>query len=197
MAEHKNVQEALLAAQRVIVPPTKSANNPHFKSKYAPLDAIVEAVRIPLLEAGVTLTWQHEVSDGRDYCTTVLTHAASGTETRTPVPVLVTAPGPQPWKSAVTYAKRIGLESAVGVAPEDDDDSNAAQSSRPPKAASAQPTMPAHVVLMAAAWKRAIAGGKTSNQLIDLLGTFGATNLREVPVDQADDVIRALNEAAK
>ena len=61
---------------------------------------------------------------------------------------------------------------------------------------SERPTMPAHVVLIGAAWKGAMQRGVKSPVLYELLGTFGATNLREVPEDQADAVIKALSEVS-
>ena len=57
---------------------------------------------------------------------TVLAHGESETMIECDVPLIVSKNDMQGMKSATTYAKRIGLESVTGVAPEDDDGNEAA-----------------------------------------------------------------------
>jgi hypothetical protein len=61
-----------------------------------------------------------------------LVHGASGTEISCDVPLIINKNDMQGMKSATTYAKRIGLESLTGIAPEDDDGNAAAKAA--PKA---------------------------------------------------------------
>jgi hypothetical protein len=72
---------------------------------------------------------------------TVFHHAESGTELFCDVPLIVNKNDMQGMKSATTYAKRIGLESLSGIAPEDDD-GNAAASAPPQKQERAAPAKP-------------------------------------------------------
>jgi hypothetical protein len=63
---------------------------------------------------------------------TTLTHGSSETEISCGVPLIVSKNDMQGMKSATTYAKRIGVESLTGIAPEDDDGNAAAKAPPPP-----------------------------------------------------------------
>jgi hypothetical protein len=127
MTEHKNIYAALCAAQSEFGKVTKGATNPAFKSKYADL-ADVAGVIIPTMNAhGCAVL--HYVVDGA--MRTEFVHAASETKVTCDVPLIVDRQNMQGMKSATTYAKRIGLESLSGIAPEDDDGNAAAKA--PPK----------------------------------------------------------------
>jgi len=122
MSAHKNVFTALTAAQGEMGPLVKGAVNPYFKSRYATLDDVVNAVRPPLNSNGLCFHFETQAGE----MVAVLTHGESETSIRCGVPLLVSKNDIQAFKSAATYAKRIGLESLSGVAPEDDDGNAAA-----------------------------------------------------------------------
>lgn len=125
-AAHKNVYVALCAAQMEMGPLVKGSVNPAFKSKYADLADLVQAVREPLANNG--LAYFHTmVSEPISAMRTVLVHGDSDTRIECDVPLIVSKNDMQGMKSATTYAKRIGLESVTGVAPEDDDGNAAAK----------------------------------------------------------------------
>jgi hypothetical protein len=123
MTEHKNVYVALMAAQAEMGPLIKGEKNPHFKKMYAGLNDVVQAVRAPLNSNG--LAFFHQLVEG-NVMRTVLAHGESETMIECDVPLIVSKNDMQGMKSATTYAKRIGLESVTGVAPEDDDGNDAA-----------------------------------------------------------------------
>lgn len=132
--QHKNVFMALAAAQLEMEPVLKGAINPAFKGEgkpkgtaYADLSDVVEAVRGPLNKHG--MAYFHQIIDGV-LMRTSLVHGESETRIDCDVPLLVDRQNMQGMKSATTYAKRIGLESVTGVAPEDDD-GNAAAAAAP------------------------------------------------------------------
>ena len=127
MNAHKNVFTALTAAQGEMGPLVKGAVNPHFKSRYATLDDVVNAVRPPLNGNGICFHFETLAGE----MVAVLTHGESETSIRCGVPLLVSKNDIQAFKSAATYAKRIGLESVTGIAPADDDDGQAAAKSPP------------------------------------------------------------------
>lgn len=127
---HANVHVALAAAQSEMGALIKGETNPHFKSKYADLADVVAACREPFTRHGICFYHQTERADSEWAMVTVLTHGASGTEIRCAVPLIVQRNDMQGFKSATTYAKRIGLESVSGLAPEDDD-GNAAANAAP------------------------------------------------------------------
>lgn len=128
IAAHKNVYVALAAAQQDMGPLVKGSKNPHYKSMYADLSGLVEAVRPPLNRHG--LAFFHSIDDSN--LKTIIYHGESETSIECSVPLIVDKNNMQGYKSATTYAKRIGLESVTGIAPEDDD-GNAAASAPPPK----------------------------------------------------------------
>ena len=124
--EHKNVHVALAAAQAEMGKLIKDSVNPHFKSKYADLAAVVDAVGPALSGNGISRMQPTVLVDGQHFVRTVLTHGASDTAVECMTPLYIGRPDSQGYKSAVTYARRIGLECLTGVAPEDDDGNAAA-----------------------------------------------------------------------
>lgn len=144
-ATHKNVYVALAAAQLEFGAVTKGSVNPAFKSKYADLSNVVEAVAPALSKHGIAFVHYVDARDlgtGPEACmVTALVHGASETRMECPIPLIVSKRDMQGFKSATTYAKRIGLESVTGVAPEEDD-GNAAASAPPPRREPA-PRLPA------------------------------------------------------
>lgn len=143
MTEHRNIFVALAAAQGEFGAVVKDAINPAFKGEgkpkgtaYADLASVIAAVGPALSKHGISRHAEVR-ADGREMAT-VLVHGASETRIECVVPLIVSKNDMQGFKSATTYAKRIGLESVTGVAP-DDDDGNAAAAAAPPKAAEPPP----------------------------------------------------------
>ena len=138
MTTHKNIYEALAAAQGEFGKVTKGATNPAFKSRYADL-ADVAGVVIPTMNAhGCAVLHYMVTADGEKAMRTEFVHAATETKVACDVPLIVDKQNMQGMKSATTYAKRIGLESLSGIAPEDDD-GNAAASAPPQREAKPAP----------------------------------------------------------
>lgn len=128
-AAHPNVYAALAAAQGEMEAPTKSAQNPHFKSRYADLSEVVRVALPALSKHG--LAWFSRYDATGDGCmVSVIAHGASDTRVECPVPLLLNKRDMQGLGSAMTYARRYGLLSLTGLAPEDDD-GNAAVKSGP------------------------------------------------------------------
>lgn len=127
----KNLFKALLAAQKTMGAATKGANNPYFKSKYADYSAVLEAVKGPFNENGIVLMQPLVNQDGKNFVKTVLAHAESGEiyESLTEV-VCSKERDPQAFGSAITYARRYGLQS-LPCLPTEDDDGNAAADKTP------------------------------------------------------------------
>lgn len=133
MTEHKNIYMALAAAQAEMGSVKKGSVNPAFKSKYADLADVVAAVSPALNAQGIAFFHTATTIDGERVMRTVLAHGASGTTIECDVPLIVNKQDMQGYKSATTYAKRIGLESLSGVAPDDDDGNAAARAAPKPE----------------------------------------------------------------
>jgi hypothetical protein len=119
---------AFVKAQKAMGDLLKTSTNPHFKSKYADLAAVVEAV-LPGLHANGFGLMQPPHSDGDIVeVETILVHESGG-YIRSVLAMRPSKNDPQGVGSAVTYARRYALQSIAGIAPEDDD-GNAASGPR-------------------------------------------------------------------
>ena len=117
----KQIASALVKAQREFGPALKTSRNPHFKSKYADLSAVVEAVIDGLNNNGIALMQQtHECADGV-IVETMFIHESGEMLSAGKLHMPATKQDAQGFASALTYARRNSLMSACGIAPEDDD----------------------------------------------------------------------------
>jgi len=122
---------ALVALQSELTPVDKSADNPFFKSSYAPLPEIMKALQ-PLLSKNKLAISQFVTNlDGQSAMSTMLIHASGQVLTVPPQPLLLTKQDPQSQGSAITYARRYGVMSALGLVADEDDDGNRASHSAP------------------------------------------------------------------
>lgn len=133
MTDHKNIASALAAAQQEMEGAKKSSDNPHFRSKYADLGAVCEAVMPALNAAGIAVVQPVEQWADDLAVVTRFIHGASGETLETPMPLLLGKRDMQGLGSAITYARRYGLMALAGIAPEDDDGNAAAASGPSPK----------------------------------------------------------------
>jgi len=115
--------QALVAAMGELSNVPKTASNPYFKSKYAPLDAIVEATRPVLAKHGLAIQQQPLFMEGTAGVETTILHK-SGHSTTTTLLLPLKDQSPQGVGSAITYARRYALAAVLGLATEDDDDGN-------------------------------------------------------------------------
>ena len=117
----KQIATALVKAQRQFQPALKTSTNPHFRSKYAALDACIEAVIEALNNNGIYLLQKnYDCSDGV-MVETVFVHESGEMLECGVVHFPAVKKDPQGYASALTYARRYSLMSSCGIAPEDDD----------------------------------------------------------------------------
>lgn len=126
MTKEANIYTVLAEAQLEFGTVTKGSTNPAFKSKYADL-ADVASVVIPTLAGKGVCVLHYVVGDEAKAMRTEFVHGATQSKVYCDVPLIVNKNDMQGMKSATTYAKRIGLESLSGIAPEDDDGNDAAK----------------------------------------------------------------------
>src|SRR4051812_7968939 len=122
--ELKEFTAAFLKAQAAMRPAAKDSVNPHFKSKYADLASVIDAVRGPLHECGIVFLQPVRYGERGVEVETVLIHT-SGEWVSDTLTVPIPRNDPQSVGSAISYGKRYGLQSLCGV-PSEDDDGNAA-----------------------------------------------------------------------
>ena len=123
--EIKDLASALAKAQGQMKAAIKDQSNPFYKSRYADLASVVEAIKAPLSENGLSYTQLTDVDEGGVYVETILLHSSGQwIMGRLKMPV-AKANDPQSLGSAITYCRRYALQSLCGI-PSDDDDGNAA-----------------------------------------------------------------------
>jgi hypothetical protein len=129
-----NLAAALAKAQGLFTNPSRDRevkvtlkdNKGTYTFRYATLSAIMDMIRVPLSTNGLALSHLLGTDDQGTICETRLTHA-SGEWMSTWIPVLVSeSANAQGWGSAITYSRRYGVCTLLGIAADEDDDSNAA-----------------------------------------------------------------------
>ena len=134
----KHIAAALNKAQAEMSGAKKGANNPFFKSKYADMNSVVDAVRIPFCNNGLSYSQFPIMQDNKVGVETILMHESG--EWMSDILVLpMVKQDPQAAGSAITYAKRYALQSIAGI-PSEDDDGNAASNQKQPANQSSQNT---------------------------------------------------------
>lgn len=126
----KELATALSKAQAQIEGAKKDSANPFFKSKYADLSSVVEAIRKALADNGLAYVQISHDKDGAAAIETQILHSSGEWLSCGIVSVPVSKQDAQGFGSAMTYARRYSLSAAFGVAPEDDD-GNAAAKAKP------------------------------------------------------------------
>ncbi len=115
------VSAAFVKAQAEIEKASKDKTNPHFRSKYADLGAVVDAIKPALEKHGLAFMQKfHENPDGVAV-ETIIIHESGESFSNGVLHVPATKRDAQGYGSAATYCRRYSLQAAFGVAPEDDD----------------------------------------------------------------------------
>lgn len=121
------VSAAFVKAQAEIEKASKDKTNPHFRSKYADLGAVVDAIKPALEKHGLAFMQKfHENPDGVAV-ETIIIHESGESFSNGVLHVPATKRDAQGYGSAATYCRRYSLQAAFGVAPEDDDGNAASQ----------------------------------------------------------------------
>lgn len=130
--EHMNTSEsttkiapALAKALGEIANATKDAKNPHFKSTYATLAAVIDATKSTLHAHGLVVIQAPGWHESRVTVTTRIMHESGEwieSVAETPIP----KQDAQAVGSAVTYLRRYSLAALCGITQEDDDGNAAA-----------------------------------------------------------------------
>ena len=119
--EPATLASAMAAAFGEIEAATKDAKNPHFKSKYADLTAVIGAIKPALVRNGLFFTQNPEPHDQGVQIETILHHASGEVFSLGKLFVPANKRDAQGFGSALTYARRYALVTAFGVPVEDDD----------------------------------------------------------------------------
>ena len=119
-----NLAKAMLKVQKQLRPALKDSYNNFTQSKYATLNSVMEACSEVLINAGIWVTQYPVLVEGNGSLlglVTKLIHAESGEWQESTIVMPLAKADPQAYGSALTYARRYGLSSMIGLVTEDDD----------------------------------------------------------------------------
>ena len=125
MHDTKELSAAMAKAFAAIEGAVKGKVNPAFRSKYADLSAVIDAIKPHLVEHGLWFVQRTHPVDGGVGVETVILHASGQSMSCGVLRLPAAKQDAQGYGSALTYARRYSLMAAFGV-PAEDDDGNAA-----------------------------------------------------------------------
>ncbi len=169
---------------------TKSANNPHFKSKYADLGAVIDAIKPALIKHSLFFVQLTHDAPGGVCVETVIHHSNGDCMSAGKLFVPASKNDAQGFGSALTYCRRYSLMTAFGV-PAEDDDGNAASKSAPPKVEPVRMSTEDQADMIVTLAK---AAGKT---IQDIVEAHKVSSLPELTEAKAAATIKRLQELAK
>lgn len=138
---------AFIKAQSEVKTALKDSKNPFYKTKYADLNSVWDACRDAIHGNGFAVTQLGGFEGTQPILITLLIHS-SGQWIRSDLPLICEKPTPQAYGSAITYMRRYGLESIMGICRDDDDGEAAVNQEERKKAEEAKknpPTPPADI----------------------------------------------------
>lgn len=117
------ITAALIKAQAAMESPKLNKKNPHYKSAYADLTSVIDAVKKPLNDNGIAFTQGTIIAPEGLVLMTTLRHSSGEViVSEWPLPI---AANMQNMGSNLTYAKRYSLAAICGVSADEDDDAEA------------------------------------------------------------------------
>lgn len=120
------IAKAISLAQKEMRPASKDSTNPHFRSKYSDLASVMDAIREPIGNNGLSI-WQDATLDQSGVnVTTRIVHISGQWVEFGPLTIPIGKRDAHAVGSACSYGKRYALCAALGVVSDDDDDGNRA-----------------------------------------------------------------------
>jgi hypothetical protein len=186
VTENKELFAAMATAFASIEGATKDSNNPHFKTKYADLGAVVNAIKPALVANGLWFAQVNHEQSGGVCVETILCHATGQQFSFGKLFVPAGKQDAQGYGSALTYARRYSLLTAFGVCPEDDDDDGNAAVVAPktPPAPMINQTQRGIIIDLAKA---------AEVNIMTILESYGANNIDALTEAQVEKIIKRLN----
>lgn len=192
------INKAMVAFRKQVKQPLKDKNNPFFKSKYVPLENIVEAIDEAATPHGLSYTqWALNDSDGRVGVATMLMHESGEYIEYDPVFMNAEKNTPQGAGSLISYLKRYSLSAIFGITSDQDDDGIAAsgkQSKSEPKASGKTVGALKQEVLNFVELMKSLNKDVTQQQAEK---TFGIQNYTAMTEQQAVNTINKIQTMAK
>jgi hypothetical protein len=121
-----NLATALAEFQSIVNNVSKTSTNPAFRSKYASLDEIIKEIRQPMKRCGLSFVQNPYREQNSVGVSTLLLHTSGEYIFFDAVIITLADKGNSGHQvgTAMTYARRFSLSSALGLATEEDSDGN-------------------------------------------------------------------------
>jgi hypothetical protein len=129
MEKKTTIYAAFIAAQAEFGSAVKASTNPHFKSRYADLSSVLEAVLPALNKHGLGLTYRVHDCDNGVRLEAVVIHSSGEELSSGILHVPVGKNDAQAMGSALSYGKRYLASGLFSLQTSEDDDGNAATAS--------------------------------------------------------------------
>jgi hypothetical protein len=188
-----NIQPSIVSALAAALPELESAKknkaNPAFKSKYADLAAVIDALE-PIRKHGLWyLQRAIENADGAQI-ETIYIHTSGETLSAGTTFMPATKKDAQGFGSALSYCRRYGLQTAFGLATEDDDGNAAVKASQRVQSKPVADVADSDTVTQMIGLCEALGG----NQAGIICDAYKVSALSELTTKQAAGVIKRLGE---
>ncbi|PTG54707.1 single-stranded DNA-binding protein [Staphylococcus chromogenes] len=191
------INKAMVAFRKEVKQPLKDKNNPFYKSKYVPLENVVEAIDEAATPHGLSYTqWALNDGEGRVGVATMLMHESGEYIEYDPVFMNAEKNTPQGAGSLISYLKRYSLSAIFGITSDQDDDGNAAsgkQSKLEPKANSKRVGVLKQEVLNFVELMKSLNKDVTQQQVEQ---RFGIQNYTAITEQQAVNIINNMRTMA-
>ena len=128
------ISKAMVEFHKEVKQPLKDKDNPFFRSKYVPLENVVEAITDVAPKHGLSfMQWALNDESGRVGVATIITHESGEYIEFDPVFMQAEKNTPQGAGSLITYLKRYTLSAVFGITSDQDDDGNDASGGKQPQ----------------------------------------------------------------
>lgn len=185
------ISKALAKFQEQVKQPFKDADNPFFKSKYVPLESVVEVISQFGPKNGLSFTqWALNDDNGRVGVATLLMHTSGEYIEFDPVFMSAEKNTPQGAGALITYLKRYTLSAIYGITSDADDDGNSASGNDVKSNKSSKITSEQVGGIKTKALQFAQARNGEVDKVYEALNIKSLTNLTAT---QADAAIKKLN----
>ena len=188
----KNIAKALAQFQAEVRNPANTETNPFFKSKYAPLNDILNLVRPLLSKHGLSIL-QSPSGDGQNVTvTTLIAHESGEWIESEPLTLKADKATAQGAGSAITYARRYALSAMLGISSEDDDDGNFASNTEKNKIVKTDKATPAQLKKLYAMANEKNIPGEEMKGLIKM--HYNKDSSKELTKQEVSDLIDKIGE---
>lgn len=184
----KEIATALAKFQAEVENPKNTQDNPFFKSKYAPLNDILNLVRPLLTKQGLSVLQSPSGDGERITITTMLMHSSGEWIELDPLILKADKVTAQGAGSAITYGRRYAVSALLGISSEDDDDGNHATGNNKKKGKEEPPAEP-ETINWAGFWKECTKIGFNRDEVHRIAGV---PSIKDWPKSKVENLFRDL-----